>query len=153
MMRHSLSDARRPGFTLVEVMIVVVVIAIIAGLVLPQFTDSTKNAKTSGARFNLQMMRKQVELYRQHHDGRLPGADLKEMLAKTNASGAIGTTAAYPYGPYLAEIPDNPFTEAATVRVATSNPPTAASGADDAGWLYHAATGQIWLDHEELLEE
>ena len=134
-MRLPSPQAPRHGFTLVEVMIVVVIIAIIAGLVLPQFADSTKNAKTSGGRFNLQMMRKQIELYRQHHEGRLPGADLKELLAKTNSSGAIGTTDLFPYGPYLAEVPNNPFTDAATVRATTTNPPTAASGTDDAGWL------------------
>jgi general secretion pathway protein G len=152
-MRSYSPPAPRHAFTLVEVMIVIVVIAIIAGLVIPQFADSTKNAKTSGAKFNLQMMRKQLELYRQHHNGVLPGADLKEMLARTNASGAIGTTDLYPYGPYLAEVPNNPFTDAATIRAAAANPPTAASGAVDAGWLYHAATGQIWIDYDELLEE
>jgi hypothetical protein len=39
------------------------------------------------------------------------------------------------------------------VTVAATNPPTAATGAPDAGRLYHAAGGGIWIDNAELLTE
>ena len=38
---------RRSAFTLIEVLIVVVIMAILAATIIPQFTDSTKDAKSS----------------------------------------------------------------------------------------------------------
>src|SRR5262245_61335268 len=121
------------GFTLVEVMIVVAILTILAGMVIPQFADSTKHAKTNNALFNLRELRSQIELYRQHHDGKLPSASLDEMISRTNSLGTIGTTAAFPFGPYCLAVPVNSLTESTVVRTASSNPPAAASGAEDAG--------------------
>jgi prepilin-type N-terminal cleavage/methylation domain-containing protein len=141
------------GFTLVEVMIVIVTLAILAGLAIPQFGDGVKDAKVSSARFNLRELRSQIELYRQHHDGRLPGATLAELLAMTNGRGQIGSTAEHSFGPYLTEVPVNPFTDQTTIRAVTSNPPAAASGAADAGWLYHPTSGGIWIDDADHFTE
>ena len=43
----------RSAFTLIEVLIVVVIMAILAATIIPQFTDSTKDAKTSTAKMNV----------------------------------------------------------------------------------------------------
>lgn len=153
MTTNVLTTQTRRGFTLVEVMIVVVCMAILAGIAIPQFTDSAQDARANTARFNLHEMRAQIELYRQHHNGLLPGNMLVELTAKTNQAGTVGTTAAFTLGPYCREIPINPLTRSAVVRVSASNPPTAASGATDAGWLYHRATGGLWIDDDELLSE
>ena len=44
---------RRHAFTLVEVLIVVVILAILAGTVIPQFTASSDDAKDSAVLYNL----------------------------------------------------------------------------------------------------
>lgn len=152
-MAHHATRRIRRGFTLVEVMIVVVIMAILAAIVIPSFTDNTKAAKQHTAEFNLRELRSQIELYRQHHDGKLPSATLAELLVKSNSSGAAGTTAAFPFGPYCSEIPVNPLTDSAMIRIASSNPPTAASGAVDAGWLYYPGTGGIWIDDPDYFQE
>jgi general secretion pathway protein G len=41
------------GFTLIEVLIVVVIMAILAGTIIPQFAASTDDAKASALKFNL----------------------------------------------------------------------------------------------------
>jgi len=143
---------KREGFTLVEVLIVVVIMAILAATIIPQFSDSTKDAKTNTSKFNLHTIRSQIELFKSQHDGKVP-ADLEDLTKKTNTAGVVGTSATHVYGPYLQELPANPFTNSAKVTTAAANPPTAASGATDAGWLYHAATGGIWIDHDDLLAE
>ena len=144
--------SRRSAFTLVEVMIVVVMLAILAGAVLPQFTDSTKDAKSNNAKYNVQKLRSQIELYKLHHSGRVP-ANLSDLTQKTDASGTVGTTSAFIYGPYLLAVPQNGFTGSAKVTAASTNPPAAATGADDAGWLYHAATGGVWIDYAALITQ
>lgn len=57
------------GFTLVEILIVVVILGILAAIVIPQFTDASVDAKTARIRTDLQTMRSQIELYKiQHND-------------------------------------------------------------------------------------
>lgn len=137
----------RSAFTLVEVLIVVVIMAILAATIIPQFTDSTKDAKESTTKFNLHTMRSQVELYKAHHNGALPDAALNKLTVATDIDGNLGG----PFGPYLREIPVNPFTNSSTVTVTTDNPPTAATAGG--GWLFNATTGGIWIDHIDYLDE
>ena len=142
----------RRGFTLVEVLIVVVIMAILAAVVIPTVSDSTTQAKKGAVATDLQIMRSQIELYKQQHNGQMP-ASLTLLTQKTNLMGQAGTTAAFTLGPYIREIPDNPYTGSAKVTAAATSPPTAASGAADAGWFYHAASGGFWIDNAELLTE
>lgn len=147
------AGSRRGGFTLVEVLIVVVIMAVLAATIIPQFSDSTRDAKVSTALFNLQTVRAQIQFYRCQHDGKLLSANLAELMARTDAQGNIGAGATHTYGPYLTGLPENPFTGSKTLRATATNPPAAASGANDAGWLYHAATTNIWLDNAEFLSK
>lgn len=150
--RAKSSRLHRRGFTLVEVLIVVVIMAILAAAVIPTVSGGTKEAKNGAVAADLQILRKQIELYKQQHDGRKPTA-LDVLTKKTNIRGDVGTTAAFTFGPYIREVPVNPFTGSAKVTAAASNPPATATGAADAGWLYHAASGGVWIDDAELLTE
>lgn len=147
-----MTTIRRKAFTLIEVMIVVVVLAIIAGAVIPQFQDSTKHAKTNATKFNLRMLREQLQVYSNEHEGRKP-TTLDALTKQTNSTGATGATSAFPYGPYVLELPVNSITDSNIVRAVAENPPAAATGADDAGWLYHAASGGVWIDDADLLNK
>jgi general secretion pathway protein G len=142
---------RRSAFTLIEVLIVVVIMAILAATIIPQFTDSTKDAKESTVKFNLHTLRSQIQLYRTQHNGLAPAtvATLAELMAQTDASGNTGTTAAFPYGPYLREVPTNPYTNSKVVTEVTTDPPASAP-AGTGGWLYNKTTGGIWIDHATL---
>src|SRR5207247_2950615 len=107
---------RRSAFTLIEVLIVVVIMAILAATIIPQFTDSTKDAKGSTVKFNLSTLRSQIQLYRTQHNGTNPTGTLVELTTTTDLSGTQGTGAAFPYGPYLRQIPVNPFSNLNTVK-------------------------------------
>ena len=65
---------RKSGFTLVEILIVIVVLGILAAIVVPQFSDASTQAKDSSLVSNLQTVRSQIQLYKIQHSGALPGA-------------------------------------------------------------------------------
>ncbi len=141
----------RKAFTLVEVLIVVVIMAVLAATIIPQFTNSTQDAAASTVLFNLNTMRSIIELYKSQHNGLAPSADLSELTTTTDRSGNKGTGASYPYGPYLQKIPENPLTNSNVVAQPSSVPPT--STVSGAGWLYDPTTGQIWINHADYLTE
>jgi type II secretion system protein G len=144
---------RERGFTLVEVLIVVVIMAVLAAVVIPQFASSTDDAKNSTAEFNLSTLRSVIQTFRAQHNGVYPAVDgttklLEQLLQKTAPNGTIDANGAY--GPYLVEFPDNPFTSVNTVKTTTKTSIAAGdvTADDEGGWLYNETTGQIWLDSD-----
>jgi general secretion pathway protein G len=141
---------RRQAFTLIEVLIVVVIMAVLAATIIPQFSSSTKDAKESQLSFNMHTLRSQIELYKIHHLGSYPaitGSDLPQLTHETNAQGDVNAGASdptsYPYGPYVdGELPNNPFNDLNTVATGTG-----AAGDGSSGWQYNATTGRIWPNH------
>ena len=142
-------DRHQRAFTLIEVLIVVVIMAVLAATIIPQFSSSTKDAKESSLNFNAHTMRSQIELYKMHHLGDYPtitGGDLPQLTSATNASGEIGAAGTgYPYGPYVdGDLPANPFNDLSTVVAGTG-----AAGDGSSGWQYNATTGGIWPNHSD----
>lgn len=146
----------RSAFTLVEILIVVVIMAILAATIIPQFTDSTADAKSNTAKFNLSALRTQIELYKANHGGLKPSATLVELTQSTNAAGTSGTSGpSFPYGPYLRELPVNPLSNSQAVKAVMNNPAVAGdvTSGNTGGWLYHAASGNVWIDHSDYFTE
>ncbi len=146
------------GFTLVEILIVVVILGILAAIVIPQFTQASTEAKENSLCSDLQSLRSQIQLYRcQHNDNPPTFADFADqMLYCTDIDGATAATpskvrdpnADIEYGPYLERIPANPFTDStAIVTLTTEGAPASGSGTN--GWQYNETTGEIWSDDDE----
>lgn len=125
------------GFTLVEILIVVVILGILAAIVIPQFSNASQEASVNRIRADLQTMRSQIELYKIQHLGNPPaeGTFLAQMTAQTDVSGAAGTD----FGPYLQSIPVNAFTNSADI--ANADP---ADGS--IGWVYVVAGTQTTIN-------
>ena len=104
---------RKSGFTLVEILIVVVILGILAAIVIPQFTQASTEARESSLASNLQTMRSQIELYKIQHSDAVPGSGaltfVEALTEQSNILGATGTD----FGPYLLKIPVNPFSSGA----------------------------------------
>jgi general secretion pathway protein G len=89
------------GFTLVEILIVVVILGILAAIVIPQFTNASTEAKLSSLKSDLQTVRSQIELYKIQHDDSAPtAANFTAQMTVQDANG---------FGPYLQKVPTNPF--------------------------------------------
>ncbi len=148
-LKDTMKVEKRLAFTLVEVLIVVVIMAVLAATIIPQFSNSADDARTSTSEFNLHTLRSQIELYRGQHGGILPTSALAELTSSTNVGGTVGTGSSYPYGPYVREVPSNPFSNSAAVKVITTSPAQSSDVTGTGGWLYNVTTGEIWIDHAD----
>lgn len=141
----------RSAFTLVEVLIVVVILAVLAATIIPQFSDSTKDAKESTLLFNLHTLRSQIQMYRTQHDGLLPDDALDKLITATDKDGDIDPVGQY--GPYVTEIPENPFNKSKTVKVIAASPAKSTDVSTADGWLYYPTTGEIWISHADYFDK
>jgi general secretion pathway protein G len=135
----------KSGFTLVEILIVVVILGILAAIVIPQFTEASSEAKLSSLCTDLQSVRSQIELYKIQHSDALPGAGgLTFIEALTEQSNILGATGA-DFGPYLLKIPVNPFATGTDPTTAIAFTITAAAGAPvPAGhWHFDTSDGTL----------
>ena len=110
---------KNSGFTLVEILIVVVILGILAAIVIPQFTQASTEAREASLASNLQSVRSQIELFKIQHNDNAPTSNLTfedQMTGRTDQDGTVN--AAGEFGPYLQAIPTNPFTSGATINAA-----------------------------------
>ncbi len=142
---------RKGGFTLVEILIVVIILGILAAIVIPQFTSASQDARRNSLTSQLQTLRSQIELYKLQHLDTIPTGlaasttDWSQFIGKTDQTGATGTTTAYPFGPYMQAVPSNPLNGLSDCKVVTADP-TAVVGAGQTGkgFVFNSTNGKIW---------
>ena len=123
---------RRRGFTLVELVIVVLVLGIISAIAAPKMFDTANNARDASARQSLAVMRDAIELYRSQ-TGSYPAA-------------ASLTTDILPYIQGSFPAPGaGANANSATVAASTQNPITAVETGSD-GWAYNETTGELRIN-------
>ncbi len=132
------------GFSLIELVIVIVIIGIISAIAIPRMTRGANNAGSTALKGNLAVLRSAIELYRAEHEGRFPTeAGIASQLTQytkmdgTGAAAAPDTATGVIYGPYMRAIPPLP------VGTNKGDAGIAAADAATIGWIYTAATGVI----------
>ena len=148
------TNRSRSGFTLIEVLIVVIIMAILAATVIPQFTSSTKDARQSAMAFNQSSVRSQIELYKAQHLGVLPTivsglipqlTGVSDVNGNTNATNPAAPDATKPFGPYMDQLPANPFNALNTFEGQSLKGSSTAPNPDGTtGWIMDTDTGIIW---------
>ena len=111
----SCKKKRQQGFTLVEIVLVIVIIGILTAIIIPKFAGQTDSAKIAKTKANLASLRSAVRLFQSDNQGTAPAA-LGDLIPN-----------------YIRAIPEEGVT-----------PSTNVSGAVDGsgGWAYDAATGE-----------
>src|SRR5271154_3169812 len=102
---HSMTCKSR-GFTLVEILIVVIILGILAAIVIPQFTNASNDARNNSIASTLQTIRSQIELFKIQHADTPPasaGCLWTVLGGRTSTADTTGTDAATTatFGPYV----------------------------------------------------
>lgn len=165
----------RRGFTLVEILIVVIVLGILAMIIIPQITISTEDAKVSTLTTNLSALRGSIELYYHQHDNTYPGAKsitggvpataddaatafVQQLTRYTEVDGTVSATktADAKFGPYIkgGALPQNPFNEKSDVICDIAEDDiTVKASSGTKGWKFYTITGILIADdgaHDSL---
>ncbi len=124
-------NAAKKGFTLVELVVVVLIIGIIAAVAAPRMFDTAGDARQNSTRQSLSVIRDAVELYKAQN-GNYPTAASLATSLQANLKG--------PFPKVQMGANQN-----ATV-VATTQSPITAPEAGAAGWVYNQTTGDITVN-------
>ncbi len=165
-----LMKIKYPGFSLVELVIVIVILGIVTSIGVNRMNRFNDNARNKAAKTNLQIIRNAVDRYYCEHRMTYPGAkpdgmgnSAKSMEAfknqltlYTNIEGKCSEDKdpAFPFGPYIrGDIPDMPFgdnTKDNTVTIKDDNNSLTPDANGGNGWLFNPNTGEVQPNRPDL---
>ncbi|MCL6484614.1 type II secretion system major pseudopilin GspG [Janthinobacterium lividum] len=104
---HSTRQRRARGFTLIEIMVVVVIMGILASLVVPKLIARTGESKVAAAKVDIATVMQALKLYRLDNQ-RYPTTEqgLQALIEKPSAGPAANGWKA---GGYLEKMPKDPW--------------------------------------------
>lgn len=96
--------ARQKGFSLIEIMVVVVIIGILAALIVPRLMDRPDQARVVAARQDIAALMQALKLFKLDN-GRYPSAEqgLQALVKPPQGGGTMPVT------PYLDRLPNDPW--------------------------------------------
>lgn len=152
---------RRPGcggFTLIEILIVVVILGLLSTVVIPQFRTTSYQTREATLKDCLRYLRTQIQVYKVQHANVSPGYPendparapdattfVAQMTQFTDDSGRANGSVSdvYRWGPYLSEIPANPMTCSNGILVVGGPSMPAPNPSQPYGWIYNPQLQQI----------
>lgn len=151
---------RKHGFTLVEILIVITMLAILAAMIMPRIVDAQDDARESAIETDIQMVRRQILVYRAQHIGVGPHLDASgsldannipaRLIGRTDPDGTINAGGVC--GPYMKDWPTNPFSSSAGDAISFGTDATAPRNGST-GWYYNTNTCELSANSTEGGEE
>jgi general secretion pathway protein G len=138
-LRTTLLRLKEKGFTLIELMIVVAILATLAAIAIPKFTLMVEKSREGATKGNLGAIRSAASLYYGNSNGFWPTT--------------LASTAGFSFSPYLGTLPGvevtgvfiNGAPSPAGTNVAYTEYGTVPTSALS-GWLYDSALGHIYVN-------
>ncbi|MGH7241906.1 MAG: pilin [Phycisphaerales bacterium] len=124
---------KRKGFTLVEILIVVVILGILAAIVVPQYSTATASAKATATVDQLVKLRQAVSIYYYQNNSRFP-----------TVTAGDGTWGELMTGGFFKYSPTNLHVSGANGGVITIGTGPDSAKTNSYGWIYNPATGDVW---------
>jgi len=121
------------GFTLVEILIVVVILGILASIVVPQFASATGEAQRVATFDQLKKVRAALSVYYLQHASRFP-----------NVTEGDGTWGELIELGYMREPPVNRHIGTGNSRLISMSGVPDEAWQVDYGWIYDADSGNAW---------
>jgi general secretion pathway protein G len=132
----------RTGFTMIELLIVISIIAILAAAIIPNFIGFDTEARVAATKSNLDTLRSRVMLFRAK-EGRYPTA-LNELTSHTYLDAGVRK-------PYLSKIPTEIISSkkgSNTTFARRSEEPLTNEG----GWIYVVDSAEVVVNLNEPLD-
>lgn len=123
-----MSREKERGFTLIEVMIAVVIIAILTTVVNPQFKNLVRKAKETKLKENLSIMRSAVDVEYTKNNGRYPEEIALEMFKER-------------------KVPEDVIKE--TNQIIYNYDEEIYVNSDSGGWIYNPSLGEVRVNNYE----
>jgi general secretion pathway protein G len=98
---------RRPGFTLIEIMVVVVIMGLLVTIVGGNIIERMEEARRTTARIQIKEFENGLEMYRLHNGVYPTTQQGLDALVRKPATAPIPKK--YPVEPYMKSIPDDPW--------------------------------------------
>ena len=133
-------SASRKGFTLLELLIVIAIIAILATTVISNFVGFDAEAKVSATRSNLESLRTRITLFRAK-EGKYPDS-LGDFLDHYYYDVGVKK-------PYLKKIPPEMITSSSNYVDSTTDKGFTNQG----GWIYFKDTAEVNVNLDEPLPD
>ncbi len=133
------------GFTLVEILIVVIILGILAAIIIPNVSSASTQTRENMIKENLRMFRQQIGAYRAEHDDVSPGYPnndpsetpteavfIQQMTQTTDKYGNSPGS----YGPYMRKVPENTVNNLTSIQILANGEDLPAEGGNTHGWIY-----------------
>lgn len=138
-MKSAVLRSAKAGFTLVELVIVIVILGILASVAVPKFFDFSTDAKEAACKGALGGVRSAIANYYAYSATPAGGgAPTYPTIAQLRTPGVV----------MEGELPVNPYSTGANnnavVQGATKGTP--ATGGTTGAWCYRRATGEFWAN-------
>jgi prepilin-type N-terminal cleavage/methylation domain-containing protein len=146
------------GFTLIEIVLVVVVLGVVSGMLIPQFNSSGGHTQEAAVKDVLRYMRNQIQVYKAQHGQTPPGYPgddttqvpnavtfVAQMTQYTDVEGHVSGRQGgrYLFGPYLSDLPTNPISSRKGILVVPGAKLPSPDPSQPYGWVYSPQTQQI----------
>lgn len=138
----SLTRRTARGFTLVELIAVIVVLAILSAVAIPKYFDYASSAKASAAKATLGAVRSAIANFYANSIVSTGGTGSFPTLAQLQTPGTVLND----------PVPANPYNNTQTIAAGTwttatsTTPNPAQTVTGTAGWNYDASVGKFWLN-------
>ena len=149
------------GFTFVEIVIAVLILAILAMMVVPRLAGGAENARKAALEKDLRMLREQIRVYKLDHDGRSPHLDengardtanfIARMTGRTDPDGALNP--AGQRGPYMPVWPSNPYVDPPADRQITFGKSATPDCDDSTGWYFSTRSEEIFPNSSQGVDD